>query len=153
MCIRDSKRLIFDSQALGFEKNIAEIDSELNRKVRIVAGGIQSLQRKTVWPPAGNNLTALKLTCHKVMRWVIGPVIILFFALTFLLGLLTGHWLLIVAPLVAAVSIPAMHILTTFFPSLRNNRLIKLSKYRLVMIRASLVGCYKALSSQKISWR
>ena len=151
--IQQHKRLIFDPQALGFEKNIAEIDSELNRKVRIVAGGIQSLQRKTVWPPAGNNLTALKLTCHKVMRWVIGPVIILFFALTFLLGLLTGHWLLIVIPLVAAVSIPAMHILTTFFPSLRNNRLIKLSKYRLVMIRASLVGCYKALSSQKISWR
>jgi len=151
--IQQHKRLIFDPQALGFEKNIAEIDSEFNRKVRIVAGGIQSLQRKTVWPPAGNTLTALKLTCHKVMRWIIGPVIVLFFSLTLLLGLLTGNLLLIVLPAVAALSIPAVQILMGFFPSLRNNQLIQLSKYRIVMIKASLVGCYKALASQKISWR
>ena len=151
--IQQHKRLIFDPRALGFEKNTAEIDSEFNRKVRIVAGGIQSLQRKTVWPPSGNTLTAIKLTCHKVMRWIIGPVFVLFFALTLLLGLVTGAWLLVIVPLVCALGIPAVQILTVFFPSLRNNHLINLSKYRLVMMKASLVGCYKALTSRKISWR
>lgn len=151
--IQQHKRLIFDPQALGFEKNTAEIASEFNRKVRIVAGGIQSLQRKTVWPPQGNALTALKLTCHKVMRWIIGPVIVLFFVLTFLLGLLTGHWLLVFLPIATALCVPAVHILNGFFPHLRNNRLVKLSTYRLVMVNASLVGCYKALTSRKISWR
>ena len=151
--IQQHKRLIFDPQALGFEKNTAEIASEFNRKVRIVAGGIQSLQRKTVWPPPGNALTALKLTCHKVMRWIIGPVIVLFFVLTFLLGLLTGHWLLVFLPIATALCVPAVHILNGFFPHLRNNRLVKLSTYRLVMVNASLVGCYKALTSRKISWR
>jgi len=151
--IQQHKRLIFDPQALGFEKNIAEIDSEFNRKVRIVAGGIQSLQRKTVWPPSGNTLTALKLTCHKVMRWIIGPVIVLFFALTFILGLLTQNWLLVAGPVICALSIPTVQILTNFFPTLRNNRLVTLSKYRLVMVKASLVGCYKALTAKRISWR
>jgi len=125
--IQQHKRLIFDPQALGFEKNIAEIDSEFNRKVRIVAGGIQSLQRKTVWPPPGNTLTALKLTCHKVMRWIIGPVIVLFLALTFVLGLLTQNWLFVAGPIICALSIPTVQILSVFFPSLRNNRLINLS--------------------------
>ena len=151
--IQQHKRLIFDPQALGFEKNTAEIASEFNRKVRIVAGGIQSLQRKTVWPPQGNTLTALKLTCHKVMRWIIGPVIVLFFVLTFLLGLLTGHWLLVFLPIATALCVPAVHILNGFFPHLRNDRLVKLSTCRLVMVNASLVGCYKALTSRKISWR
>ena len=151
--IQQHKRLIFDPQALGFEKNIAEIDSEFNRKVRIVAGGIQSLKRKTVWPPAGNALTALKFTCHKVMRWIVGPVIVLFLALILLLGLVTGQWLLVFLPVAAALCIPVTQLLTGFFPASRNNRLIQLSKYRLVMIKASLVGCYKALTSSSISWR
>jgi len=76
--IQQGKRLIFDSEALGYEKNLAEIDSEFNRKVRIVAGGIQSLKRKTSWPPKGQTLTSVKYFFHKIIRWIIGPVIVAF---------------------------------------------------------------------------
>ena len=44
--IRQGRRLIHDSEALGFERNDKEIDFELKRKIRIVAGGIQCLLRK-----------------------------------------------------------------------------------------------------------
>ena len=150
--IQQGRRLIFDSQALGFEKNVAEIDSEYNRKVRIVAGGIQSLRRKTVWPPHGNFLTALKFTCHKIMRWFIGPVIILFVALTILSGMLTGNYFL---PLIAcglALSCPLLYGITRLFPSLQQIRIISITNYLTMMVKASVVG-YKALTSQQVSWR
>lgn len=151
--IQQNKRLIFDSEALGFEKNLAEIDSEYNRKVRIVAGGIQSLRRKTVWPPQGEMLTALKLTCHKIIRWIIGPALICFIALTFILGVITGNTPLVIAACIAAMGFPAMQLLTSFFPKLLKNRLVSVGAYLLVMFKASIVGCYKGLASQKVSWR
>lgn len=151
--VQQHKRLIFDAEALGFEQNTAEIDSEYNRKVRIVAGGIQSLKRNTVWPPPGNPLTAIKLTGHKIIRWIIGPAIVLFICLALLLGLITGNPWLIVFACLAAIGYPAMQLTTTLFPSLLKNRLVSVINYLLVMIKASLVGCYKSLASQKISWR
>lgn len=151
--IQQNKRLIFDSEALGFEKNLAEIDSEYNRKVRIVAGGIQSLQRKTVWPPQGRKLTKIKLTCHKIIRWIIGPAIICFIALTFILGVITGNTLLAITACVAALGFPALQLLIWIFPRLLKNRLVSVGAYLLVMFKASLVGCYKGLTSKKVSWR
>lgn len=151
--IQQNKRLIFDPTAMGFEKNLAELGSEYKRKVRIVAGGIQSLKRKTVWPPQGQSLTALKFTCHKVLRWIIGPVFVLFIALTFLHGLVTGNSVLMVFTCLVALCCPVIQVVTRFFPSLLQIRLISICNYLMVMLRASVVGCYKALFHQQVSWR
>jgi len=93
------------------------------------------------------------VTCHKVMRWIIGPAIVLFIALTFLLGVISGNPLLVIIACMAAFGYPLLLILTRLFPPLQNNRLISMGTYMLVMIKASVVGCYKALASQSISWR
>jgi len=151
--VQQERRLIYDPHALGFEQNNSELDLEYNRKVRIVAGGIQSLKRKTVWPPNPYGLTALKFTCHKVMRWIIGPVIILFLALSVLLGMLTGNYLLAIVATGAALSCPIMRVLARVFPTLENKRMIKFCSYITVMLKASVVGCYKAFSSKDVDWR
>ncbi len=151
--IQQGHRLIFDPQALGFEQNRAEIDSEYKRKVRIVAGGIQSLKRKTVWPPHGHFLTALKFTCHKILRWIIGPVIVLFVVLSVLSGMLSGSYLLPTLVCGIALICPLLHTATQMFPALRQIRFINICNYLTVMIKASIVGCYKALTSQQVSWR
>ncbi len=151
--IQQHKRLIFDSQALGFEQNIAEIESEYTRKVRIVAGGIQCLRRKTVWPPRGHFLTALKFTCHKILRWFIGPVIVLFIALSIVSGMLTGNHFLAILVCGLALCCPMLQLLVNLFPGLKQIRVVSLCTYVTVMLKASVVGCYKAFASQQISWR
>ena len=152
--IHQGKRLIFDPEALGYEKNLAEIDSEFNRKVRIVAGGIQSLQRKTSWPPKGQTLTAVKYIFHKLIRWIIGPVIVAFIILFLIKGAITGSAITLALATLALVGYPLLRLLTKLFPSLQNFKPVSLLQYMLVMISASVVGCYKALvSRQRISWR
>ncbi len=152
--IQQGSRLIFDAEALGFEKNLAEMRSEYNRKVRIVAGGIQSLQRKTAWPPKGQPLTTTKFICHKVMRWIVGPVAVLFIALVLLRGAMTNNTAILFSTSIVVISYLSMLLLIRFFPSLLNFKAIGFCKYLLVMIKASLVGCYKGLArGQQVSWR
>ncbi len=152
--IQQGKRLIFDGDALGFEQNLAEIESEYKRKVRIIAGGIQSLQRKTSWPPKGHGLTAIKFLCHKVFRWIIGPLVVTFIALVLLLGLISGNYLLVTFAVAAILAYPIVQIATRLFPSLLQYKLVNLFRYLVTMMTASVVGCYKALvSNQQVSWR
>ena len=151
--IQQNKRLIFSPTAIGFEQNVADIDTEYKRKVRIIAGGIQSLKRKTVWPPQGDFLTALKLTCHKIMRWFIGPVIVLFLILSIISGILTGNFLLAFISCGLAVFCLLLQMLTSLFPRLQRIQVINVCAYLAVMAKASGVGCYKAFTNQEISWR
>jgi len=152
--IQQGKRLIFDPEAMGFEKNLAEIDSEYNRKVRIIAGGMQSLQRKTSWPPKDQKLTAVKYFFHKIIRWIIGPVLIAFVVLLLIKGIITGNSITLALALAALILSPALLLTMKLFPSLQNFKPIGLCNYLLVMASASVVGCYKALiSRQRISWR
>ena len=152
--IQQGHRLIFDAQALGYEKNLAEIASEYNRKVRIVAGGMQSLQRKTSWPPRRQTLTKLKFICHKIMRWIMGPVIVLFCALLLLRSFISNNFIIILCSITVVVGIVLFPVLTKLFPSLLNFRIFSLFHYLLMMIKASIVGCYKGLvSGQQVRWR
>ncbi len=151
--IQQGKRLIFDPQALGFEQNRSEIHSEYKRKVRIVAGGIQSLKRKTAWPPRGHFLTALKLTCHKINRWFLGPAILLFIALTIISGALTGDYVLPIITCLVALSFPLVSFVSQQFPAIQKQSVIGICNYLTVMVMASIVGCYKGLSNKKVSWR
>jgi len=152
--VQQGKRLIFDSEALGYEKNLAEITSEYRRKVRIVAGGMQSLRRNTAWPGMKNPLTAVKFTFHKIIRWIIGPAIVLFSMLLFFRGLVTDSAVL--TTLVAVLFFTAMllMLLCQLFPKLLRFKPLSMFNYLMMMIKASVVGCYKGLAKgQTVSWR
>jgi len=152
--IQQQKRLIFDSEALAFEQNLAEIECEYARKVRIVAGGIQSRKRKSAWPSGSDALTTVKFICHKVLRWFVGPAMALFVMLLVLQGLVTGSNLLILGSLIMVLTYPCLLLLSRFFPSLPESRPMSLGKYLLVMFKASIVGCYQAFTSKRsIGWR
>lgn len=152
--IQQDKRLIFDAEALGYEHNLAEMDSEYTRKVRIIAGGMQCLKRKTAWPSKGHPLTVTKLTCHKIMRWIIGPVLILFIALLFLRGIIAHDSISLFVSITAILGLVTLHFLPKIFPTMLDLRIINMMNYLLIMIKASIVGCYKGLAlNQRISWR
>lgn len=152
--IQQRRRLLFDPSAVGFEKNLAEMDSEFTRKVRIVAGGMQCLKRKTVWPPRGHILTATKLTCHKILRWFIGPMLLLFIGLLLLRGLLAEDTTSLLVGTASVAGLVLIQFIPKIFPALLENKVVNILNYLNTMIKASIVGCYKGLASnQKIRWR
>jgi cellulose synthase/poly-beta-1,6-N-acetylglucosamine synthase-like glycosyltransferase len=67
---RDSGcRIVYDSEAIATEESAPTILAEFRRRVRIGAGGFQSIGM--LWPllsPA-NGWVAMTFFCHKILRW------------------------------------------------------------------------------------
>jgi cellulose synthase/poly-beta-1,6-N-acetylglucosamine synthase-like glycosyltransferase len=85
-------RIVYDKAAIAKEETAPTIRAEFRRRVRIGAGGFQSIGM--LWPllsPA-NGWVALTFFCHKILRWVC-PFL--------LVGMLATSVLLIREPLYA----------------------------------------------------
>lgn len=153
--IRLGFRLIHEAEAVGHERNLAEIGQEFQRKVRIIAGGIQALLRGQAFPPKDDLLNWFKLLSHKVLRWLLGPIALLAMLLSFfrLQMAMPLNW-----PMKAAIAMMAAFFLVgcsaCVLPGLRQMRWIVLPHYLLVMLGASLVGCLRGLlGSQTVTWK
>lgn len=104
-------RIVYDTQAVAFEETAPTILAEFRRRVRIGAGGFQSIGM--LWPllsPA-HGWVALTFLCHKILRWacpflLIGMLITNAFLISdsiyvlilgcqgvFYLLSLVGHWI------------------------------------------------------------
>jgi cellulose synthase/poly-beta-1,6-N-acetylglucosamine synthase-like glycosyltransferase len=86
---RSGCRIIYDTKAVAREETPATIRAEFRRRVRIGAGGFQSIG--LLWPllsPA-HGWVALTFFCHKILRWAC-PFL--------LLGMLCANALLIADP-------------------------------------------------------
>lgn len=153
--VRCGFRLIHAREALGFERNEEEMTAEFNRKVRIIAGGIQCILRKQVLPPATDILSWVKLISHKILRWVCGPMLItllLLFWYAFLAQINLGLFL---ALCVAATLLSlGLGLLCFRFPGLQKLKLFSLPYYLLLMHIASIKGCWRGLlGRQSVTWR
>ena len=64
----------YDSRAYAQETASANVKEELKRKIRIAAGGIQSIVRlKSLLNPFKYGIFAFQFLSHKVLRWLIVP--------------------------------------------------------------------------------
>ena len=65
----------YDSQAFAIENASANVKEELKRKIRIAAGGIQSIVRLT---PLLNifkyGILSFQYISHRVLRWTVAPL-------------------------------------------------------------------------------
>jgi cellulose synthase/poly-beta-1,6-N-acetylglucosamine synthase-like glycosyltransferase len=154
--VRQGLRLIHDPDALAFERNTAEMGGEFHRKVRVVAGGVQTLLRGRIFPPRQDLLTWFKLVSHKILRWMLGPMAVLMVVLmAFRLTMPTPlSWPMAVFAGTAAV-LALLACFAAFAPQqIRRSRFIVLPNYLLVMCGASLVGCWRGLlGSQSVTWK
>jgi len=67
-------RIIYDADAYATESGSENIAEELKRKIRIAAGGIQSILRlKKAINPAHNFVLAFQYISHRVLRWTVTP--------------------------------------------------------------------------------
>lgn len=75
----------YDPEAYAIENPSANIREELKRKIRIAAGGIQSVVRlKALLNPFRYGILSFQYISHRVLRWTLAP---LFLPIIFLLNL------------------------------------------------------------------
>ena len=79
-------RIIYEPQAYASELSSDNIKEELKRKIRIAAGGIQSILRlKPLLNPFKNPVLTFQYISHRVLRWTITPFLMI---LTLILNLI-----------------------------------------------------------------
>jgi len=72
-------RVIYEPKAVAIETASADVKEELKRKVRIAAGGIQSIVRlKSLLNPFKYKILTFQYVSHRVLRWTIAPLCLLF---------------------------------------------------------------------------
>ncbi len=85
--------IAYEPNAYAMETASADVKEELKRKIRIAAGGIQSVMRlKKSANPFHNPLFTFQYISHRVLRWTITPfLLILVFMINAQLALTTGN--------------------------------------------------------------
>ncbi|MDR3696132.1 glycosyltransferase family 2 protein [Mucilaginibacter sp.] len=85
-------RIVYEPQAYALETASENVTEELKRKIRIAAGGIQSILRlKTLFIPFKYPVLSFQYISHRVLRWTVTPfLLILVFVLNVLLALQPG---------------------------------------------------------------
>ena len=71
-------RIVYEPAAYALETSSASITEELKRKIRIAAGGIQSVLRlKSLLNPFHNFVLSFQYISHRVLRWTITPFLMI----------------------------------------------------------------------------
>ena len=71
-------RIIYEPEALALETSSANVTEELKRKVRISAGGIQSIIRlKAMWNIFKYPVLSFQYISHRVLRWTVTPFLMI----------------------------------------------------------------------------
>lgn len=86
-------RIIYEPDAYATETASENVSEELKRKIRIAAGGIQSILRlKKLFNPFPYTILSFQYISHRVLRWTITPfLLILSLILTVVLALKPGE--------------------------------------------------------------
>ena len=71
-------RIIYEPEAYAIETASANVSEELKRKIRIAAGGIQSILRlKSLFNPFKLPLLSFQYISHRVLRWTVTPFLLI----------------------------------------------------------------------------
>lgn len=78
-------RIVYEPEAYAIETASENVAEELKRKIRIAAGGIQSILRlKTLFNPFKYPVLSFQYISHRVLRWTVTPFLLM---LTFVANL------------------------------------------------------------------
>jgi len=70
-------RIVYEPMAYAIEGGSENIQEELKRKIRIAAGGIQSIVRLgSILNPFSNFILSFQYISHRVLRWTITPFLL-----------------------------------------------------------------------------
>ena len=149
-------RIVYDHEAIGYERNTNSYKEEFLRKSRIIAGAIQSIVQKEGTPSIKQKQLFFCYVSHKFLRWMI-PVILLVLLLTNLRLIFFSKGLVYSVSLILQNSFYLLALL--HFPLIRvikrfNIRLFSIPFYFCLVNGAALYGIYKGLlNKQPVKWR
>lgn len=95
-------RIVYEPEAFAIENTSADIKEELKRKIRIAAGGMQSILRlKSLLNPLKHPVLSFQYISHRVLRWTITPFLLIIALLLNIIIVLYHHQLIYQVLLVA----------------------------------------------------
>jgi len=145
--------VLHDKEALGYEDNLAEIDFEFRRKVRIIAGGIQCLLTGNALPHPGQRMLWFKFLSHKVLRWFSGVQTLLLLFLLLEICRIGGN-VLFSSMLCLLLAVVLVAVVGQVVPVTRKIVAVNLLHYMFMLKLAALVGCYVGFfGRQNVTWR
>jgi len=85
-------RIVYEPQSYALETSSENVTEELKRKIRIAAGGMQSILRlKSLFNPFKYPVLSFQYISHRVLRWTVTPfLLIAVFILNIFLALQSG---------------------------------------------------------------
>ena len=102
---QDGYRVLYEPEAYATETSSANVKEELKRKIRIAAGGIQSIVwLKSLLNPFKQPLLSFQYISHRVLRWTVTPFLMILALLLNIAIVVTGGSLLYQTLLVAQVA-------------------------------------------------
>jgi len=86
-------RVAYEPKAQAVESSSESLEEEMKRKVRISAGGIQSIIRLAyILNPFKYGVLTFQYVSHRVLRWTLAPLSLMLLFVTNIFLLETGHW-------------------------------------------------------------
>lgn len=151
--IQKGYKIAYEPDAYALEEPSASIREELKRKIRIAAGGIQSIVRlKELLNPFKYGVVTFQYISHRVLRWTLAPLALPFVFITN--ALLINHGWLYKSLLIGQV----LFYLAALFGLLLEKKHIRLKLlfipyYFCMMNYAVYIGFLKFLKgSQSVLW-
>ncbi len=133
--IKKGYRVIYEKKALAYEKSSPNINEEFKRRIRIVAGGFQSLKEMKFL--IKHPIILIEFISHKLLRWILAEILILIFVIN--IFLLNNFNFIII-----------FYFQIVFYLSYL---FINFSKYFITMQFASLLGLVRFITkTQSVKW-
>jgi poly-beta-1,6-N-acetyl-D-glucosamine synthase len=147
--IRQGYRVVYDSNAVANECATAGAAQEFRRRVRVMAGAVQTWKRCD-WPRWSQPVEVWQYVSHKLLRWL-GPVwLALLLAANVCLWTAYGWYGLTLA---AQVAIYAIALVATASRTFRRTRVGGVPFYFCMSQVAMVVGLARGLfNRQKVTW-
>lgn len=147
--------VVYAKKAVAIENGSLNFAEERKRKIRIAAGGFQTLfRRKKLLNPFINPSLTFKYISHKVLRWTIVPLAILFLPILNFIIIIDYPTPLYLTSFICLVVFYGMALLGYL---LKNNRIkyntIFLPYYLIMMHTAEIQGFWRHISNkQDVKW-
>ncbi len=148
-------RIIYEPEAYASENTSENVKEELKRKIRIAAGGLQSIiWLKDLLLPIEFPLLSFQYISHRVLRWTITPfLMITAFILNWMLVFSTPT-LLFISILVAQIAFYGFSLLGWYFESKQVKvKILFIPFYFCMMNYAVIAGIFRYLKgNQSVIW-
>ena len=146
-------RLVFESEAKGYEKNVNSCFVEFQKKSRVVAGAVQAIKQGEGVPDPSHGLTFLCYFSHKLLRWHVPIFLIVIFGLTMYLYLNTVGYFM-AACLYTQLLFYSLSLLGGLVPRSFQFSILRVPFYFCLINSAALYGLYKGwFNKQPTKWR